>query len=105
MRGSPLARASLVILMISLLFYTCKELVRLIEMDEYLDSDFTDDSLRVIANLNGPWIANQLLLPGPVFIGGISYGGTIGNTPSNIDRRTHVGDNSFNLSCRSQMAR
>lgn len=33
---------------------------------EFLESDYSDESLRIIADLLGPWIANQLLLPGPV---------------------------------------
>lgn len=42
--------------------------MHLIEMDEseYLESDFTDEVLRKIAGVCGPWTANQLLLPGPV---------------------------------------
>jgi hypothetical protein len=40
----------------------------MIEMDEieFLESDFTDESLRLIADLCGPWIATMLLLPGSV---------------------------------------
>lgn len=40
----------------------------MIEMDEseLSESDFTDESLRLIADLNGPWVATMLLLPGPV---------------------------------------
>lgn len=40
----------------------------MIEMDEseLLESDFSDDSLRAIGELHGPWVAQLLLLPGPV---------------------------------------
>lgn len=42
----------------------------MIEMDEceFSESDFTDDSLRLIAALCGPHVAKMLLLPGPVSI-------------------------------------
>ncbi|MGK9250825.1 hypothetical protein [Paenibacillus humicus] len=42
----------------------------MIEMDEseLLESDFSDDSLRVIADLFTPWVAQLLLLPGPVLV-------------------------------------
>jgi hypothetical protein len=40
----------------------------MIEMDEceFSESDFTDDSLRIIIRLLGPQVAQMLLLPGPV---------------------------------------
>ncbi|WP_157054105.1 hypothetical protein [Paenibacillus sp. D9] len=42
----------------------------MIEMDEteLLESDFSEDSLRAIGRLLSPWVAQRLLLPGPVLV-------------------------------------